>query len=413
MAIQRKKNKNKRAGARRARPSQEVSGSRPDVIAVLTLIVTALGVAVALLNVAATAGAGWMQAQATRYAADLAHSERAAEEHAPQSATRQPSDPPPPWRPFGAPPLCGVERGEDLEAAHDGVAQYPLPHAPVVVDVYADGGQDRPDTVPTTAASLVRIQGAQQRAALGGEPVTGLSGVAERAVGRQAREKHRVRFAVGRGPPTGDDQRLAARVFVLEPRAAALPGQVARVQALGDDALKLHIAGGGREVGASCVVARDRADARVRGGGEQLLELGAPLAVGPRAEVAAVEREKVEGDEGDGSAHGDGRDRVRASQTQTAADALEVGTPLGIEADDLPVEDDVAAELAAGGGDLRELRGAVTSGARVQAHGAVGVGVQLPAAAVELGLERPAASAGGVTTAVNSMGLMNRRSGTV
>ena len=188
--------------------------------------------------------------------------------------------------------------------------------------------------------------------------------------------------------PAADDDLLARGVLDLQPVRGAPPGLVARVQALGDDALEALLLGGGEHLRAVAddVVGHPPAPAVAE------LELGqarAALGVGQLHERVPVEPQQVEDDVGDRRLLGQPADRALRADVHAPLQGAEARPALGVEGDDLAVEHGaVVAERAVEAPDLGIARRDVEQVARVQAQ-AARLGVADRAHAVPLDLEGP------------------------
>jgi hypothetical protein len=184
----------------------------------------------------------------------------------------------------------------------------------------------------------------------------------------------------------GDHKPLLAAELPLDPSGASAPGEVARTEALGDDALEPELLDAGEEI---LVAFDDQARRRPPGGAVEgeFLELRSPLRVREDAPRAAVEVEEIE--------------RLEHRRTpscrrtgETVVQPGEVRSAIRAEADQLAVERDPS--LAERVGDLRQLgevRRALAAVARAQRNG-TSVIAKLRAAAVPLHLKRPRVAGG-------------------
>ena len=145
------------------------------------------------------------------------------------------------------------------------------------------------------------------------------------------------------GPPAatggvaGDDAGLAQPGLDLQPVRAADPGTIERVGALPDDAFDARLAGDLEERGPVALdVLREEDVRRVDDGFAQCLLADAELGA---EEVAAVKLEEVERHEGHRVLRRHAADIGLTADPDALLDALERGTAVGIEDDQLAVDD--------------------------------------------------------------------------
>lgn len=207
----------------------------------------------------------------------------------------------------------------------------------VEVDVDPDASRD------AAGVEVALVQGGSELVALlAGEAEFGGAGGAKVAVGCGAGDEDGDGAAgvVRGGPPAGDGEDLLAAVLVLKPGAAASARLVRRVEAFGDDALWL-VGARDLEDGIERAVKR-RGDSPARSsGGERPREQLAAAVVRQGAHGAAIEMQHVKADQRRGIA---ARRRAccrRVGCGEAPAQAVEVRMAVGVQADELAVQQDL------------------------------------------------------------------------
>ena len=128
---------------------------------------------------------------------------------------------------------------------------------------------------------------------LGSKSELDRSGADQRPVGELAGDEQRLVSAIRASADSGHHEPLVSAELVLDPRGASPARRVARVEALGDDALQTEV-GDVRDERLRLVADDARRGAPGRSVKRELVEQGPALAVGQSPGRAAVEMEDVE-----------------------------------------------------------------------------------------------------------------------
>ena len=190
-----------------------------------------------------------------------------------------------------------------------------------------------------------------------------------------------------RGAREADDDEVPGALDADLPPVAAAAGDVGRVRALGHDPLEPQRPDLGEEREAVREHVVDEPDGRLSA--EDPPQRLLALQQRPRPQVAPVRGQAVEREQG-GRVRGRRAGGLRSPGLEALLQPLEAGPPLGVQHDDLAVEDEIAPrKLVEGGGDLREGGGGVEPAAVAQ-PGTAAVAAGEDPEPVVLDLEDPA-----------------------